>query len=163
MVGAFGEVQVMDWGLAKVLRPPAGEGGTPAEEGASLIATVRTLAPGDESQAGAGLGTPAYMPPEPAQGIMPAPDPPAHPFGLGAVLCEILTGRPPYVAATSMEVLLLAAAGDLADAHARLDSCRADAELVRLARACLAPQRNDRPPDASTVAAAVAAYHVGVE
>src|SRR5262249_11082118 len=51
MVGAFGEVQVMDWGLAKVRggAPPA----EPPEAEASAIATVRTATEGLSSQAGA--------------------------------------------------------------------------------------------------------------
>src|SRR5262249_58088912 len=71
MVGAFGEVQVMDWGLAKVLQA----GGIADEERASRqhqdegtqIRTARSGTPGSrgtDTEAGSLLGTPAYMPPE---------------------------------------------------------------------------------------------------
>src|SRR5204862_5099778 len=62
MVGAFGEVQVMDWGLAKVL----GREEARARPGATIVATVRTQAQASHSVAGSVMGTPAYMPPEQA-------------------------------------------------------------------------------------------------
>ena len=64
MVGAFGEVQVMDWGLAKVL-PDGGvadERKRPDVAGAvTQVRTLRTDGSGSESQVGSVLGTPAYM------------------------------------------------------------------------------------------------------
>ena len=59
---------------------------------------ARTLKPGSM------LGTPAYMPPEQANGDIASLDRRADVFGLGAILCEILTGKPPYVGRSGEEV-----------------------------------------------------------
>jgi len=172
MVGAFGEVQVMDWGLAKVLA----EGGIADEERASRahqqeegtqIRTARSTGStgsfGTETEAGSILGTPAYMPPEQASGDIALLDRRADVFGLGAILCEILTGKPPYVGRSGEEVRRKAANGDLAEANARLDACGADAELVALTRKCQSPEAIDRPKDAQEVTESLAAYLNGVQ
>src|SRR5262249_29882495 len=114
MVGAFGEVQVMDWGLAKLLRSPGAQ--PPPAESAPPASTVFTLraAPESATQVGTVLGTYAYMPPEQARGQVDFLDARADVFGLGAILCEVLTGQPPYTAATAEERRRQAAEGDLA-------------------------------------------------
>jgi serine/threonine-protein kinase len=173
MVGAFGEVQVMDWGLAKVLA----EGGIADEEKASRthqepedVTTIRTARSsgstgrfGTATEAGSLLGTPAYMPPEQANGDVANLDRRVDVFGLGALLCEILTGKPPYVGRSAEEVRRKACNGDLADATARLDGCGADTDLIALAKTCLSPESIDRPKDAQAVVDALAAYLNGVQ
>jgi serine/threonine-protein kinase len=173
MVGAFGEVQVMDWGLAKVLA----EGGIADEDHISRerqraedVTTIRTARStgsagsfGTDTEAGSLLGTPAYMPPEQANGDIANLDRRADVFGLGAILCEILTGKPPYVGRSSEEVRRKACNGDLADALARLDGSGVDQELIILTRACLAPEAIDRPKDAQAVADGLIAYLNGVQ
>jgi serine/threonine-protein kinase len=109
------------------------------------------------------LGTPAYMPPEQAQGEVERLDRRSDVFGLGAILCEILTGQPPYTGPDREKVYRRAVRADLADALARLDSCGADAELIQLARNCLAEQPEHRPADAGAVASALTAYLESVE
>jgi len=171
MVGAFGEVQVMDWGLAKVLA----EGGIADEERANRshqepedVTTIRTARSsgsdvGTDTEAGTLLGTPAYMPPEQANGEVALLDRRADVFGLGAILCEILTGKPPYVGRSAEEVRRKAANGDLADATAHLDGCGADADLIALTKTCLSPEAIDRPKDAQAVADGLTAYLNGVQ
>src|SRR5262249_33082406 len=93
--------------------------------------------PEARTEAGQVLGTPAYMPPEQANARPDQLDARADVFGLGALLCEILTGKPPYVARDLGELFRRARTADLADAFARLDGCGADAPLVALARSYL--------------------------
>jgi WD40 repeat protein/serine/threonine protein kinase len=165
MVGAFGEVQVMDWGLAKVLtargRPP---GPLDAALDTAAGTAIRPARGADqETQAGSLLGTPAYMPPEQAIGAVDRVDARSDVFSLGGILCAILTGRPPYVADTTEATRQLAARARLDDAHARLAACGAEPELVALCRRCLAPEPDDRPRDAGEVAAAVAALRAAAD
>ncbi len=88
-VGEFGELMVLDWGLAKVLDEPDTD-----SPGARVVADtedslVNTLA-GDI------MGTPAYMAPEQAAGDGGAIEPRTDIYALGAILFEILTGHAPH-------------------------------------------------------------------
>ena len=167
MVGSFGEVQVMDWGLAKVL-PRGGivddatAGKIPKDE--TVIATARSgWGDSDLSRAGSILGTPAYMAPEQARGEIDRVNERADVFALGSILCEILTGEPAFVGRTSGEIQRKSALGDLADAFARLDASGADADLIALAKHCLAREPEDRPNAAGVVSDRVTAYLAGVQ
>jgi eukaryotic-like serine/threonine-protein kinase len=170
MVGAYGEVQVMDWGLAKVLIPGANEPASrerQRSEGISIIQTPREVdadsgQDGTETRAGSVLGTPGYIAPEQARGEVEDVDQRADVFGLGAILCEVLTGKPPFPGASDA-ALKKARRGDLEEAFARLDGCGADAELIALAKRCLAAKPEERPRDAGETAAAVTAYRESVE
>src|SRR6185369_7693599 len=84
-------------------------------------------------------------------------------FGLGAVLCEILTGKPPYAAVEKEECLRQAVEADLTDALARLRQCGADKELIGLATRCLAKEQDKRWQDAGEVAEAVDLYYAKVQ
>jgi serine/threonine-protein kinase len=163
MVGAFGEVQVMDWGLAKVLGTEGHDAEAPPAAAMSLIRTVRSDSALDASVAGSVMGTPAYMAPEQALGMIALVDERADVFGLGSILCEILTGAPAYAGRSMAEVLRQAESANLIDAWSRLETCGADGELVALAKSCLAARPGDRPREAGAVAQAVTAHVSGVQ
>ncbi len=166
MVGNFGEVLLMDWGLAKLLS----RGGvvddaraTKKRDIETVIATARSLSDSDLSQAGSVLGTPSYMAPEQARGEIESLDERSDVFSLGSILCEILTGEPAVVGSTSAERLRRTARGDFSETLARLDACDADAELKALCVRCLAPEQGDRPRDAGHVSEAFTAYLADVQ
>jgi tetratricopeptide (TPR) repeat protein len=172
MVGAFGEVQVMDWGLAKDLAsqdfaadPPSPETPpapvTAADPGATTDPHAAGGSTDEQTQAGQVLGTPAYMAPEQARGE-PA-DARSDVFALGSILCALLTGQPPFTGKSTLDVICRAGAADLAEANARLERCGADEELIALCRRCLSPNPSDRPPDGQEVADGVTVYLGGVQ
>jgi serine/threonine-protein kinase len=166
MVGAFGEVQVVDWGLAKVLH----RGGVADEKRAkdsmlTIIETVRSGSgsSGSDSMVGSVLGTPAYMAPEQAQGDIEKLDERADVFSLGAILCELLTGRPPYEKNESEPIVAQAARAMLDPARARIETCDADPALKKICLDCLTPARAARPANADEVARSVHEYLTSVE
>jgi tetratricopeptide (TPR) repeat protein len=162
MVGEHGEVQVMDWGVAKVL--PGADPSFPTGSGSSDEVVEETgREEGDGTPAGGVLGTLPYMAPEQARGQVEEVDPRSDVFGLGAILCEVLTGEPPYTGPNDAAVQRKATAADLGEALQRLRGCAADPELIELAERCLAPSKVDRPADAGQVAAAVAKHQSGVQ
>jgi tRNA A-37 threonylcarbamoyl transferase component Bud32/tetratricopeptide (TPR) repeat protein len=166
MVGAFGEVQVMDWGLAREVRSAECEARSEKDDNVDWSSAPRSALRAshseDETRAGEVIGTPAYMPPEQARGENERVGPWSDAFALGGILAVILTGKPPYTGSSSRAVWIRAAESDLGEGFARLDACGADPELVGLAKQCLAKDPADRPADAKAVAAAVAAYRGGV-
>jgi serine/threonine-protein kinase len=104
MVGTFGQVYLMDWGLALRRSVDAATyGEAPAEAAAS---------PGDALQVSALAGTPSFMSPEQASG-QPL-DERTDVFSLGAVLYNILTGHPPFDATDPRKTLAQARSGVVA-------------------------------------------------
>jgi eukaryotic-like serine/threonine-protein kinase len=168
MVGSFGEVQVMDWGLAKVL--PRGGAVEDASAGhtkdqGTIIATARSGSDSELSQAGSVMGTPSYMAPEQARGEGDQVDERADVFALGSIFCELLTGEPAFTGRSSGEIQRKAGRGELTNAVARLRQCAEghDPALISLAKSCLAPERDDRPRNAGEVSERMSLYHSQVQ
>lgn len=138
MVGEFGEVLVMDWGLARRL-----EEVEPVAQSSSLPADGKTTH-------GSILGTPAYMPPEQATGAVEQHGPHSDVYSLGAILYELLCGQSPYPTNTN-EAWRLVLAGPPPPLRQRLSTgdFEPPEELVSLAAHCMARNPGDRPPNAS--------------
>ena len=166
MVGEFGEVQVLDWGLAKLL---VGDNALQSEniESASVSANARTNERSSSSTVnsldGTVIGTPAYMPPEQAQGLVEKTGKQSDVFSLGAILLEILTGQPPYGGVSTQEQLCAAESADMQSSLDRLEGESIDEELKSIVRRCLEREFENRPADAGAVAIALEGYLQSVE
>ena len=130
MLGSFGEILVLDWGLGRI----TGSGGIPRawSPGITLDGTV--------------AGTPSYMPPEQARGERDLISPRSDVFAMGAILFEMLCGRPPY-GGNSAETVVLAAQ----QAHPNWPPRQALGEVIpgdlkAIARKAMQAQPEDRYP-----------------
>src|SRR5262249_16083929 len=115
------------------------------------------------------LGTSAYMSPEQARSSIEEVDRRSDVFGLGAILCEILTGAPPYTAegregrGKGEALLRQAQEADLPAALARIHGCVAEPELSQLGTRCPGTRKDVRPVDATEVGSAAAEYLSAVQ
>lgn len=167
MIGEFGEVHVMDWGLAHVydierLYVPSGVTG-----GSKLPVPNERLDPSSDvhvelAEGHSDLllshvrGTPAYMAPEQARGR--AVSTRSDVFGLGAILCEILTGQPPYPGRDHRRVYQSAVRARVRSAIRGCEQMGRDDQLTQIVKRCLAPNPRHRPADASVVAKMIGQY-----
>jgi serine/threonine-protein kinase len=133
MVGEYGEVLVVDWGVARLLE--SFEGAPPPAE------ADPAHAPADRTHDGIVIGTPGYMPPEQAAGGARDADQRADVFGLGAILREILK---------SAQASTNARASDPGPTAAHLPR-----PLAAIFARATAPSPADRYPSASALAADV--------
>jgi serine/threonine-protein kinase len=130
MVGDFGAVYVMDWGLALPLR----------EAGVKL-----SVPPPGASVDGPGpVGTPSYMAPEAARGLIGDCDERTDVFGLGALLYEIVTDRAPYPDGPVDQILELAKRGAIRPPEAALGGAGVSKKLLRIVKKALDPDRQKR-------------------
>ncbi len=132
MVGGFGEVYVVDWGIAVA-------SGKQSLEGVPLAASVQTIE-----------GTPAYMAPEMAAGDGDSIDERSDVFLLGAMLHEILTGVPPHDGASLIAVLTAAFT-----CPPKTFDAWVPRDLAAICNKAMARERDDRYPTAAAFAEAI--------
>jgi serine/threonine protein kinase len=100
VLGDYGEVIVLDWGLAKLVGHAETE-----PDAAPVACDAQGSGMADLTVDGQALGTPSYMAPEQAAGRVDLVDRRTDIYGLGAILYEILTGRPPFTGPDIIDVL----------------------------------------------------------
>ena len=153
MVGEFGETVVLDWGLAKVIGQEDIRGGEIARD----IQLVDAAAEG--RTVAEFLGTPNYMPPEQAWGKLAEVDERSDIWSIGAVLHEVLTGRPPFAGASALEVVVKVRSEEVKPV---LDvEPAAPAELAAIAGRCMRRERDQRYQNARDVAHEIERFQSG--
>jgi serine/threonine-protein kinase len=129
MVAAFGQVYVMDWGLARLTKSKPASG-----------AASQMEAPGP-------VGTPGYMSPEQARGNPAEMDERSDVFGLGAVLYEMVSGKTPFGRMDHPDaVLQRAAAGEVVPIDQATAGIGVSKRLRSIVARATAPQPADRYP-----------------
>ena len=170
MVGRFGAVYVMDWGLAKVAHV---EGASTANAEFDLTTASQTQIhtdrrSSDQSSAdtplitmeGSVVGTPAYMPPEQAKGMVEQVDDLSDIYSIGSILYQLLTGHPPYVepgARLSRHTILGMV---IQGPPTRIETInpQAPAELVAICNKAMARDKKDRYAGSLELAEDLQAY-----
>ena len=159
MVGEYGEVHVMDWGVAKILSAvPEEEEDAPPRRRPSGIERVPTSA---HTAYGAVVGTPSYMPPEQARGEGDRIGPRSDVYALGAILYELLTGQPPYLERTPLTTLMRVVEGKLIRPAERAPDRDVPPELEDLCCRALAADPADRHDSARLLFDGIEAFLEG--
>lgn len=136
MVGPFGQVYIMDWGLARVLSATD-------DRPRDVIAEEDTLL--DFDVPGSVMGTPAYMAPEQVEGAHDNIDERTDVFNLGSTLYHIITGRPPF-RGKNYYTLLMEALNCAPEAPELMVGDRVPKELCRITKKAMARRSEDRYP-----------------
>ena len=151
MLGTFGEVFVMDWGLAKIVtrdvpRPVAG-GREPDQHWRTRLGDV--------------TGTPSYMSPEQAMGLVDALNARSDVYGLGSILYEVLTLRPPHGAGTPQEILRRVRQEVPVPPSRVAPAQDVPSELDSIVMRCLAREQSDRFASATDLVDEIEAFLSG--
>ena len=152
MLGEFGEVLVLDWGLARTLGEKRKRGETkqivaPAEGGLTRDGII--------------VGTPGYMSPEQAAGMGTLVGPPSDVYSLGTILYEILTLQPPVDTSDPDEALRATLKGEITPVHKRGPGRFAPRALCQIVEHAMDADPARRYPSARELARAMDEFLAG--
>jgi serine/threonine-protein kinase len=151
MLGPFGEVLLMDWGVARLV-------GDVTEVVASETIEKLTMA---RTMDGAAIGTPGFMSPEQSRGELHLLDGRSDVWSLGAVLYELLTLQPAYEAPNLYALMFAVASGPPMDPRERAPGRNIPEELAAVCLRAMAAERADRFATAAELGSAVEAFLEG--
>jgi len=169
MLGRFGEVLLMDWGIARIMGDTSEVVSHEAPDSDWKINTNQELSPVNveaactlsRTQDGAVIGTPGFISPEQARGQLAELDGRSDIWSLGAILYELLCLAPAYQGQNAFQLLFASVSGPPQDPRLRAPARRIPDEIAEVCLKAVAQQREDRYLSATEFGEAVEAFLEG--
>ena len=155
MFGDFGETLLMDWGLAKIVKGPE------HTENDARVKSHREALSYWATRHGEVIGTPGYMPPELALGLLDEVDQRSDIYSLGAIIYEVLTLRAPYAGKDAKAILRKLLREPVVPLRQRAPDRNIPEELEDICMRCLAKDREQRFPSALALREALEDFLTG--